>query len=218
MGGILASTAQTGNETDAFSVAHRRLLADSSIQFDFPPPEPPRPPRETWNWLSMLADFLSTLGPVFKIVFWGALAIGLVALVFFLVRRLAAMRWRSKIAPVAASEDWRPQAAPARRLLEEADALAAAGRFAEAAHILLVRSVEDIEARMPRFVRPALTSRDIAAAQALPLPARRAFAAIARVVEAGLFGRKPVGPEGWQVARSAYALFAFGETWAREAA
>src|SRR3546814_13432258 len=39
------------------------------------------------------------------------------------------------------------EAGPARALLTEADALAAEGRFAEPAHLLLHRSVADLEGR-----------------------------------------------------------------------
>src|SRR3546814_10172873 len=46
------------------------------------------------------------------------------------------------------------EAGAARALLAEADALAAEGRFAEAAHLLLYRSVEDIEGRRPGLVKP----------------------------------------------------------------
>jgi hypothetical protein len=69
-------------------------------------------------------------------------------------------------------ESWRPDAAVARVLLADADALAAKGRYAEAAHLLLRRSVQDIEGSRPRLVRPALTSRDIAAHPGLPDAAR----------------------------------------------
>ena len=77
-----------------------------------------------------------------------------------------------------------------------------------------VRSIEDIEARRPRFLRPALTSRDIAASETLPADARSAFSTIARVVELSLFGRRSVEAEAWKNARAAYSLFAFGRSWA----
>ena len=46
------------------------------------------------------------------------------------------------------------------------------GRYAEAVHHLLFRSIEDIGGRRPRLVRPALTSRELAAAAGVPPPAR----------------------------------------------
>ena len=64
-----------------------------------------------------------------------------------------------------------------------------AGRYSEAAHLLLFRSIEDIDARRPDLVRPALTSRDIAALPRSPARPRRAFARIAMMVERSLFAR-----------------------------
>ena len=49
------------------------------------------------------------------------------------------------------------EAGAARARLADADALAAAGRFAEAVHLLLYRSVDDISDRRPGLVRPAMT-------------------------------------------------------------
>jgi hypothetical protein len=37
---------------------------------------------------------------------------------------------------------------------------------------------------------------------------------MARIVEAALFARRPVGVEGWREAREAYERFAFREAWA----
>lgn len=116
----------------------------------------------------------------------------------------------------AAGEDgWVPDAAPARALLAEADALAAQDRFAEAVHLLLIRSVEEIQRRRPQLVRPALTSRDLAAIRGLPGTPRMLFAGIARVVERSLFGGRPVGADDWQQCRAAYADFALPRAWAR---
>ena len=65
---------------------------------------------------------------------------------------------------------FRPTEAKAKALLEEADRLAAQGRFDEAAHTLLYRSIEDIEDRLPRSIRKAQTSREIAGLAACPWP------------------------------------------------
>jgi hypothetical protein len=102
----------------------------------------------------------------------------------------------------------------ARTLLSEADALAASGDYDEAVHLLLRRSVEDISQRMPHFLRPSLTARDIAGATPLPDRARAAFAQIARIVESALFAQRPVGVDGWREARDAYGRFAFRDAWA----
>ena len=194
----------------AFAEAHRRLLSDRSIQFDLPSYAPPEPPA----WLATLWHWLKAGAPFFRILFWLALA----ALVFFILyalyRKATGREWRAwrrRAADTAA--DWRPDEAPARQLLAEADQLAARGLFSDAAHLLLFRSIADIDARRPDLVGPALTSRDIAGLAAIPDRPRHAFARIATLVERSLFALRPLGEGEWRDARSAYEDFAFAEGW-----
>ncbi len=189
----------------AFADAHREMLGDSAIQFDFPDFQPPEPQTEFLN-----------LGPLLTIVFWLAV-IGIVLfLLYLIVPRLIEAKWprRYKSEDEAGANDaWRPAAAEARELLGEADALAAAGRFSEAAHLLLFRSIEDIDEKRPELVRPALTSRDIAALDAIPGGPRAAFSRIAMLVERSLFAERPLGAGDWTDCRAAYQEFAFAEGW-----
>jgi hypothetical protein len=92
-------------------------------------------------------------------------------------------------------------------------ALAAAGRYADAARLLLLRSVEDIDRHRPGLVRPATTSRDLAATPEMPAAARPAFALIAGVVEMALFADRGATAEAWTRARGAYADFALAGNW-----
>lgn len=189
---------------------HKQLLADSSIQFDLPSYVPPKPP----NWL---VDILSWLGPYMIYFFWGAVAIGTVVILFQIFLEMKGIAWRlpwqRKRGEVEAEETWRPDIGAAQILLSEADALAARGDYDEAVHLLLRRSVADIAGRLPDFLRPSLTARDIAGAPSIPTRARKAFTQIARIVEAALFARRPVGAEGWREARAAYEQFAFRDAW-----
>ncbi len=190
--------------------AHRQLLQDKSLQFDLPAYAPPPPPPK---WAASLADLLAALGPLFQVIFWGLVALAVIGLLYLIARSLMGARFGGRPARRASSSgepDWRPTVAQARVLLADADALAAEGRFDEAAHLLLLRGVEDIRAQRPGLVRPALTSRDIAGLEALPMAARAAFGAIALVVERSLFGGRDVGAEGWTVCRDAYERFALG--------
>ena len=146
-----------------------------------------------------------------------ALAVAAFAYMVYVRVRYDEWRWprhRRLIAvDVEEEETWAPEAAPARAWLREADALAAEGRYAEAVHHLLFRSIEDIGRRRPRLVRPALTSRELAAAEALPPPARSLFARIAGLVEHSLFGGRPVEAGDWTAARAAYADLVLPGTW-----
>lgn len=193
--------------------AHRRLLADDSIQFELPAYVIPEPPA----WAKSLDDLFSTIGPYAVDVFWAVvILVGLaIALLVFLEAKGIAWRlpWRKAARGEQAEAEWRPDVAAARVLIAEADALAARGEYDEAVHLLLQRSVADIAGLMPDFLRPSLTARDIAGHDALPSGARGAFAEMAGIVESGLFARRPVGATGWRQARGAYERFAFSGAW-----
>ncbi len=214
-----------------FEAAHRALRGDTSVQFDLspaaPPPEPPA-------WLSTLGHWLEDLfrpvgraiawitslmpdAPYARILLWALIAAALVLVLWLAVQRWRTGAWRLRRPPVVEEapeeEAWVPEAAPARRWLDEAEALAARGDYAEAIHHLLRRSVEDIERRRPTLVRPALTSRDIAATSGIPPAARVMFGRIAALVERSLFGGRTAGPGDWTAARDAYASFALPKAW-----
>jgi hypothetical protein len=206
-----AAEATAIGSADRFAEAHRALLADGTIQLDLIPVKQAPPPA----WLEPLIRFIETIFPVIRVLFWIAVAAAVLFLVFAIVRRVRDGEWswrRKRVAPEAA-ENWLPEEAPARALLREADALAEAGRFDEAAHLLLFRSIEDIDRRRPHLVRPALTSRDLAGAQALPAGPRRSFGDIVMMVERSLFGGRILGKTDWQACRAAYQDFAFASAW-----
>jgi hypothetical protein len=208
------------------------LRADGSVQFALerapPPPEPPAWLKALGEWLRDLlrpvGRFLRWLGdllpdaPYARGVLWIVLALAAAAAAWMVWERVRHGRWRLPRRKAAAravepEEAWAPEEERTRAWLQEADALAAQGRYAEAVRHLMFRSVEDITRRRPRLVRPALTSRELAAADAVPAAARALFAGIARVVERSLFGGRAVGPDDWTRARADYADFALPRAW-----
>jgi len=193
--------------------AHAEIVRHSDIQFSFPRFEAPQTP----DWLKGLATFLRAHWTEIR---WG---LGLIAaaLVLWAIYSLARqywplLRWRRRpeqpVAP-ATEPAWRPSVAAARRLLDEADALARERRYAEAVHLLLLRSVEDIEERRPKAVRRAFTSREIAGLATLPDAARPAFRGIAQTVERARFAEKAVGAADFARCRQDYEAFAFAPLW-----
>ncbi len=199
---------------DRLAETHRRLLAEGRIQFDVPAFHVDPPPA--WavalgRWLKAHASEIALAWPLIK---WG-LFIGL-ALMLFLLLRAIVLWGRPQLRRQPAEEPmvWRPSAAPARALLAEADALAAAGDYAAAARLVLLRSVEQIEAHRADPLAPALTSRDIARSPLLPPDVARAFALIAAVVELGLFAARPVAADAWARCRAAYEAVALRRSWA----
>lgn len=209
---IAGSTADA-DQASAWEAIHQ----SADIQFaPVPPPPPPAPPPD---WLKALSDFLKSIfGPVGEAlgVSWPVIEKVLIALaalaVLYLAWRLIgpligyARRPRS---PVPA--EWAPDRAAAIALLEDADRLAAEGRYGEAAHLLLQRSVHHIGAARPDWLLPASTAREIAAAPMLPERARRAFGVIATRVERSLFALRELDLADWQAARGAYADFALAD-------
>lgn len=208
-----AAGADQAAASDAtFDSAHQALAADKAFQFEMKGIEPPPPPP---GWLQPLIDALQAMGPVFKIVFWLGLAAIVLAILWFIAREVIRIRLPAKTDKLNIHDDaWRPAPAAALALLSDADALAAEGRFAEAVHLLLLRSINDIDGRLPNTVRPALTARDIAGLSRLPAAARPAFDRIARVVESSLFGGRPVDRAAFADCRAAYEAFAFPQAWA----
>lgn len=207
-----AGADQAADSGPAFEAAHQALVADKTLQFEMKGIEPPPPPP---GWLQPLIEFLSAMGPVFKLIFWLGLAALVLAVLWFIAREVIRIRLPGKTDKLVIADDgWRPAPGVALALLSDADALAAEGRFAEAVHLLLLRSINDIDGRLPNAVRPALTARDIAGLSRLPAAARPAFDRIARVVESSLFGGRPVDQAAFTDCRAAYEAFAFPEAWA----
>lgn len=205
-----ASGVPASGDPARFDEAHRQLVADGAIQFDLQRFRPPEPPA----WLRSLIEALENGGPLLTLLFWALVGIGALFLIYRLVRFAEAKGlFGGGGGDPAEAEDWRPREAPARALLAEADRLAADGRYAEAAHLLLHRSIADIDERRPQLVRPALTSRDIAGAPALPEGPRAAFSRIVMLVERSLFGGRSLDGGDWRACRAAYEEFAFADAW-----
>ena len=203
--GAAISKAEAAQQADQ---AWRAVRGDETIQFA-PVTVPPEPLRQDPQWLK---DLLRNLGeglaeawPVLKWLLLAFFAAFLAYMVWQLIAPLLGRPWRR--ADQAAPE-WRPDRIEAEALLEEADALAAAGRFDEATHLLLRRSVSQIATARAEWVRPASTARELAHLPALPDAARTAFAALAGLVERSRYALRALDAADWHAAREAYAAFA----------
>lgn len=210
---MMAAAQQSGLDSapsasgDAFADAHADMLSDRTLQFEMEKFEPPDPPE----WLEPMAEFLSTIAPVMVYIFWGGVIIIVLALLYFIgaeiLRRLPNRR-RDEAAEPQPVPQYRPAAAHARALLEEADRLAAEGKYGEAARVLLHRSIEDLERVFALAIGPGLTSREIAQLPPLSTEGRSVFARIARAVELSLFGGRALSADDFRQCREAYASFA----------
>jgi len=144
-----------------------------------------------------------------KLVFWlgiGALALGAI---YLIGRAIYETRFARPKRKDATNEPeiplYQPARAQAQILLDEIDRLAAEGKYGEAVHTLLFRSIQDIDRNRPNVVRRSLTSREIGQLSVLTVEARTAFSTIAGVSELSHFGGAPIGKAGFDTARAAYA-------------
>ena len=198
----------------ALVAAHARLVKAGFVQLGLPGTSDAAP--KIPEWLQHLGEWLGHRPVGLRILFWaGVAALVLIVgkLVYDALSR-GALDFRAKRRAVPDPGWWRPDAARAKVFLAQADGLAEAGRFDEAAHLLLLKSVDDIDERRPGEMRPSLTARDIARLPALPGDVARAFGLIAGVVETSLFGGAVVAREAWNRARDAYAAVAIPRAWA----
>ena len=214
---------QTAGALDRLDGAHAALLKQADLQFQLSQTTPPRSPLLDWLAKVLkpvgdaLAPALRAMSPMAPYIFWGGVAIGAAFILFLIGQRLFAVNRGLTMGGLKLNgglEPWRPASDQARALIEEADRLAAEGRFIEAAHLILLRSIQDIQARRPRAVAVSLTSRDIARLEALPPPARTLFAGIAEAVEISLFGGRALDGEGYARCRDAYKSFVEAGSWA----
>lgn len=210
---------------DDIDAAHNSYLKLPGLQLERPekPPEPDTPPPETPGWVKWLSRIVGNifefLGPVFTILFYLVIAGVAGGILYFLFGEAIRVRFGKDGHDEAGTGDdeildVRPDAQKARSLLEEADELARAGKFAEAVHLLLFRSIEDIQGRLENGVPGSLTAREIGGLSHLPERVRRTLSPIITIVERSFFGGRDVDETSWGEARSSYEDFAFGEGWA----
>ncbi len=168
----------------------------------------PKPKKLRDPWFN-----LGFLGPIFQILFYGILGLAVVYILYLILSAVVIAK-RSHVKADKAEDIpdipvYQPDAETARILLDDADALAAQGKFAEAVHILLFRSIQDIEDKRPHHVKRSLTSREIAGLSILTPKARDVFSQIGKLVENSFFGGRPLGAEDYALSKAAYKAFAY---------
>ncbi len=222
------SSEDSGASPALDAAAWERLRDDGDLQFapvnipEITPPEPSWFERMLAEVFRFLAELFAPVGEVLGASWswlqWVLLAAVAAFVIVLLVRAFGPGAERRSRAQAAAEEEWRPETAASLALLEDADRLAAEGRFDEATRLLLQRSVGQIAAVRPDWVEPSSTARELAALPALPEAARTAFRIIAERVERSLFALRALDRADWEAARAAYADFALARINARERA
>ncbi|MEM8617556.1 MAG: DUF4129 domain-containing protein [Pseudomonadota bacterium] len=217
------TSASDGIDTERFETAYAAFQARRDLQTERPEwsPEARPPPNRQTNsgngFFRAIANFFEWIGPALGYGLIAILVIGLATVLYMVFGEAWGIRRREKSAKtepdLSLAGDLRPDQAEARALLEDADALARAGRYAEAVHLLLYRSINDIQEKKGEVVPRSLTAREIGRLANLPIAIRSALMPIIRLVERSFFGGRPVDADGWQEARQSYERFAFGGGW-----
>ena len=138
-------------------------------------------------------------------VLWVIIAVALGAVLYSLRDMIPLLRTRG-------SESWAESeeaaADIARRdptvVLAAADELAREGRYAEAMHVLLLRGLADIRARLDEPFADSLTSREILRSTRLPDQARDSLRDVVGRVEWTYFGEYPAGQEDYAACRVSF--------------
>jgi len=210
------------SSSEEFEALHQAWLDTPDLQLERPYREiepPPQPQRRQPNgFFRWLANLLSGLGPLFRLIFYLGLAAIAGGILYFVLTQFTDIRLdRLRKRETKLADDVlvpaRPDEKTARSLLEEADALAQQGQFSEAVHLLLFRSIQDIQTRSGQALSAALTSREIGSLTELPERPRSALSPIVALVERSFFGGRDLKENDWRSARASYEDFAFGEAW-----
>ncbi len=198
--------------------AKQYSLSDNNFKLDLPkdlqtnlpqmPARVQKPPKKPGLDLSFLA-------PIMKYTFYTMLAI-LVAYILYLVLSSLRLAYFSRQPKKQKEEEviipsYRPDEKHAQILLEDAEKLASQGKYDEAVHLLLYRSIQDIEKNHPREIKHSLTSREIALLEILSDKAKDSFSIIGKLVENSYFGGRKLDKTDYIKSIEAYKNFAFNK-------
>ncbi|HET6440545.1 MAG TPA: DUF4129 domain-containing protein [Anaeromyxobacter sp.] len=172
--------AAAGKVPGAVADEVRRILADRAFQTTLPGQAAPLP----------LRPLSFSLGPLGDVLLFTAVAVLAGLSLTWLVRRLSFRRRDESAEPEPAG----PQALLVP--LEGAETLAAAGRYADAIHTLLLETLSALS-RAARLA-PSLTSREIVAQVPLPEDAGEALTGLVEAVEISRFGGMEPGPDDYR--------------------
>jgi hypothetical protein len=149
-------------------------------------------------------------GPVamaMRMLVYGVIAVAVVMILMWLVRDL---KRGSEPGALAGDEVPEPEVDQGvlQRPIGDADELARAGRYAEAIHTLLLRTLIELVRATRTRVPAALTSREILARVPLVPAARAALDALVAAVEVTHFGDEVPGPADYERCRGEFQRFA----------
>jgi hypothetical protein len=140
---------------------------------------------------------------------WIVVALAVAILLYTFREQLMALRFGAGT-QAWAEQEGEPSPTPGNEalLLEAADELAAAGRFVEAMHVLLLQGLGYIRQRLNQQLSDSLTSREILYSTNLPQGARAPLRDVIARVELTYFGERPAGLADYTACRESFHALA----------
>ncbi|MCB9832750.1 MAG: hypothetical protein H6807_09770 [Planctomycetes bacterium] len=144
------------------------------------------------------------LGPILEFLGKLLLAVAVLVIIGLVVTNLADRRRRRRRQAEAASASATLKSVDLRVDMAEVESLAAAGRYSEAIHLLLLRTIGEL-VRLARVeIRRAWTSREIAGRIPLEDEPRADLHDLVHRAELGHFAERPSEPQDYAAARAAF--------------
>jgi hypothetical protein len=211
---LLAGAALVGTPAGAQTVPPaaageraRAILKDGRYQTQLPQHRSPKdleegePPaaRGGVNLPPISAPVIGAGAELTRIVFI-VLAVAVAVLILaWLIQTLLQKMARERRGAGSEAEVEGGEAEPVRELdVEDANRLAAEGRFGEAIHALLLATIRHFAARARMEIQPSRTSRELVRLLPLTGDSRPRFNELVMAVERTLFGGEPAGAEDFQ--------------------
>ena len=204
-------SAPAGAQTGPAAAAERAraILADPRYQTRLPQHEAPKDLDEEEPLASrpgggvglppIAAPVIGAGAELTRIVFI-VLAVAVVVLILaWLIQTLVQKMEREDRGAESEAEVQGGEAEPVRELdVEDANRLAAEGRFGEAIHALLLATIRHFAARAHMEIQPSRTSRELVRLLPLTGDSQPRFNELVMAVERTLFGGEPAGAEDFQ--------------------
>jgi hypothetical protein len=176
------------------------------------------PQAQTPNPAGAAPDDRSDVAPgLLRFLLWGAVIVGTAVIVWSLRDSLPVV---SRSRKIIAAEPVLPSPTQSNRMEEaqlEADDLARQGRYDQAMHVLLLKSLNEIHRQLGTSFAVSLTSREILRRVQLPEIGRRSLTSIIRSVERTYFGAEAAGQRDYSDCRTHFETLKYSLA-ARDAA
>jgi hypothetical protein len=151
-----------------------------------------------------------TFSGIATVLLWGLVVVIGILVVLFFVRQASGVTGEEE--PVKTKEEEAEDPAKLLAVIErprdDADQLAFEGRYADAIHTLLLRTLHELASQSMVRITPAMTSREVLAKVPLLGDSRTALAGLVTAVELTWFGDDVPGPEDYARCRAQFELFA----------